>query len=292
MSSQGFRFKPLPINRTYGRHQGKTMVVIGCSASLDEVDLSLVEKFPKISIHRALRAIECEYLVISDPEVFHAVRPDIAKKYAGRWPQMLMWMNVLQGYRKYGINLEGKRYYEMRLEWRDEWKNARGYFQRAQMDPANPYGKYYLRGHNKPTRATDPGAFQLDGPFLRSHSTAIYATEWAFRMVAGEAPSRIILLGVDFRSKQIGSKDLTYMRHVDTNDQRDRKCKLVVCDLAVPQLGRAHRNLKRHGVELVNCSPWEGPLDEFIPRKDLGETVGSTSVPVSGLLGIRKDRRE
>ena len=282
MSSNGFRLKPSAINETYGRHNGQTMLVLGCSASVDEVELALVQDIPKVSINRGLRAIECEYCVFSDPDVFQAIKQDVKLRYGNKWPEMLIFRGVLGNWRSNGLRLDGKKYYEMRLGYKDGWKNQEGYYKRAPMPDDNPFKKYYA--HNgtpyntwknpKGVRATEPGCMAKDGTFLHSTTTAAYAIEWAFRMLVGDLPSRIILLGIDICYKRVGGKDLTYMKKIDTRSQQDKTCRIPFPDLFVPQLGRSIKYFAEHNVELINCSPWEGPLDEFVPRADLRTLKG------------------
>ena len=283
MSSQGFRLNPLPINKTYGRHEGETIICVGSSGSIDLLDLSLVDEFPKISINRGLRATECRYCVFSDPDVYLAIRWNIKKQYGGRWPEMLIYNRVLNNWRSNGVNLQDKKYYELRLEYRDDWHNIAGNFNREPMEPDNPYKHYYQVDHlsgrkrnPKALRASGPAGMRLDGTFLRSHSTTTYAIEWAYRMLAGEKPGRILLVGIDFAYKGLRprkGKDLTYTKLIDRKTQADKSCKLTHPDLTVPQLGRAVEDLRCKNIELINCSPWEGPLDEFIPRRDLSAAI-------------------
>lgn len=67
--------KPNDIAQLYGKHKDETIVVIGNSSSLNEMDLTLLDSFTTIGLNRILRAYEPIYLMVVDTSVIYVEAP-------------------------------------------------------------------------------------------------------------------------------------------------------------------------------------------------------------------------
>lgn len=270
--------KPLPINATYGQHNGQTIFVTATSASLAEVDLSLIRDYPKIAVNRAIRRVQANYLVFTEPDAYDAVKEEVDRIQ----PLCLVYRPTADTLIA-GGKFRNSRWCSLCMEDRDgHVRNSfKDDFEWEPIPPEHPYFSSYQmtynRDHRCRARIAKPGRMQLDGLFLRSNSCSIYATEWAFRMVSGPLPSRIVLLGIDFTTKRKNGKHLTFIPEINTMHVADLMCHghELPCDSVAPHLGKAREVMVEYGVELISASPWEGPLDEFLPRIPLEEVVAS-----------------
>lgn len=269
MPSLARAFRPLSIESLYGKHAGETVFVAGTSYSLDKMDLSGINGYTVIGINRAIRQFKCNYLSMSESEVFDAVKEEIEEQD----PTLLLYETCAHVIR---LKLRDRPYAVTRLEDRDGHKIGRrgvkGDFLWEALPPNHPYAKFYPDKR----RILEPGGPQKDGLFLRSNSNCIYALEWAYRFVSNElmTPSKIVLVGIDMRKKDIKNpRSLTYTKNVNTLHRRDLSCRLPPPDRVLPHLRRFWEVLAEHNVELVNASVVDGPLDEFIPREPLARIL-------------------
>lgn len=277
MPSPDSTSKLLRIDSLYGKHAGETLVILGTSPSLDELDLTQLAPLTKIGINRVIRRLPVDYLSMSECSAFHAVEQLIRAQQ----PVLLLYWHLAG---TLGQELNGLTYCAVRLEKRDGEKlnrlGRREGLEWEEVPPGHPYYRFYPNTFpNKKEsrrRIAKPGKIQRDGLFLHSCSNAMYAIEWAYRMLSdiNHTPGRIVLAGIDFRKAPSGpNKGLTYIREVNTMLVADRSCSLPPPDLFIPQLGRAREILAADNIELVSASPWEGPLDEMIPRRPLQEIL-------------------
>lgn len=106
---------------------------------------------------------------------------------------------------------------------------------------------------------------RFKGPLQQVDNTAYYAIEIALRMRGSHIPGRIVLLGVDLFYHPC------YPSHF-FGDGKEMGCR--------PNFGKvlkalAHTRdfMKKRRIDLVTCSPWEGPVTEILPRMTLEEAV-------------------
>lgn len=101
-----------------------------------------------------------------------------------------------------------------------------------------------------------------EGSLRQVDNTSHYAVEVAWRMMGCRGPGRIILLGVDMRyptkeEEEKGETDHSWGRG------GDRGCKPNF-DKAIEVYPQTNSDLAKHGIDLITCSPWEGPLTSVL----------------------------
>lgn len=271
----------LPIDSLYGKHAGETLFVIGTSFSLVELNLDLIESYTKIGINRIVRRLPVDYLSISEMGAFKAVEPEIREQD----PILLFYWATGLELQQRG-KLANLSFCMVRLEDRDGHEiNGRGQmgdFKWEEVSPEHPYYEHYPNTFpGKPLsrkRIAEPGHFNRDGLFLRSNSNSVYALEWAYRMLndGKGTPGRVILLGIDMRNQpRRGHQPLTYIPEINTMHILDTMVRLPPATRIIPHLRKARETMAEANIELLSGSPWDGPLDEFIPRRPLEEILNT-----------------
>lgn len=269
----------LPINSLYGKHAGETLFVIGTSYSIVEVNLDLLKPYTKIGINRIIRRMSVDYLSISEVGAFQAVEKEVREHS----PILLFYWATGDELQRRG-KLAELRFCMVRMENRDGHEiNSRGQqgdFKWEEVPQEHPYHQFYPDTFpGKPLsrkRIAEPGHFYKDGLFLRSNSNCIYALEWAYRMLSNPkgTPGRVVLLGIDMRNKKGNrTQPLTYIPEINTMHKMDTMVRLPPPTRIIPHLRKARETMAEANIELISGSPWDGPLDEFIPRRSLEEIL-------------------
>ena len=62
-------FKGNPLSKLIGRHDGETIIVIGNSRSLNEMDMGVMDDYTTIGVNRLLRTYTPNYLLVVDKSV-------------------------------------------------------------------------------------------------------------------------------------------------------------------------------------------------------------------------------
>ena len=97
--------------------------------------------------------------------------------------------------------------------------------------------------------------------FGRSRNTGCYAVETAYRFLGGRKGTTIALLGMELRWRNLEQSHFFGGGEVHTLKCRPHFAPGVEAMKAISKI------LKTQGIKLVNLSPWDGPLDAFVPRE-------------------------
>jgi hypothetical protein len=126
-------------------------------------------------------------------------------------------------------------------------------------------GDIYTFRVNPSRRLNRKGALrQLD-------NTSHYAVEVAWRMLGCKGPGRIVLVGVDLRYPTKEELEQGETDH-SWGSGADRNCKPNFTKV-ISGYTQSRDDLAGSGVELITCSPWDGPLTAMIQRRDFDELM-------------------
>ena len=211
--------------------QTGTSYILGNSVGLESLDLASLASDRScltIGVNRLLRVFAPEYLLVADLKIIAEERD----RLRAAKPKLLVW-------RKLGAMLAERKTLPGVRRW--TWDVGRAFTPKLRQ-PCLGY---------EPSWTT--------GVFLRSGNTGTYAIEAAALMGCTE----IRLLGIDLRF------DLPRSHFFGTNKHKGRR--ITYSPRQIKRMVSAYRaihdRLKTMGVRLINESPIDGPLDEWIPRE-------------------------
>ena len=107
------------------------------------------------------------------------------------------------------------------------------------------------------------------GPLKQVDNTSHYAVEMAMRMRGTGVPGQIVLLGVDLRWPNEEEKTRGVQSHI-FGDGATEGCKENFTKV-IGAYPRTFEWLKRRKIDLITCSPWDGPLTKTLLRKTFGD---------------------
>lgn len=212
------------------RHAGETILVVGTSGSLNELDMSLTNRFTTIGCNDALDFFISHELPL---------------------PQYLLTAEVTATRRAID-DLKANPHVTLLTKSREaEFARGEGF--------TGPIFTYSLT-----TKTPVP---VLHGPVKQMNNTSLYAIQIAVRLRGTATPGRIVLVGVDMRYPTAEEEVVGRTNHHHGDGTIDG-CKPNF-ESPLHYYPGVTTWLRGRGIELVTASPWDGPLTSMLSRVKL-----------------------
>jgi len=217
------------------RHLGETIIVVGTSGSLNELDLERMSKFTMIGCNDALGRFDTMGLPVPSYLLTAEVAPVIRAM-----PDL-------------------KAHPETTLITRKRV----AYHTRDQMFYEGDIYVYELR--------TKPVNWSNKGSLHQANNTAHYAVQIAARMCGVKTSGVVALAGVDLRYPIKKEVEEGKQNHYWGDGHVDG-CRPAF-DSAIEFFPMLRQALNGRGIKLVTLSPWDGPLTRIVPQATLEDLV-------------------
>lgn len=221
------------IDELSGRHKD-TIVVVGTSGSLNELDMGALSTLTRIGTNDALGKFDVMNLPV---------------------PEYLLTAELIPVQRAFPDLITHSEVTLITRERVAGWACSNGF--------AGPVFIYELT-----TKQPRP---MVRGPLLQANNTAHYAVQVAARVLGFEKPSQILLAGVDLRYPTQEEQDRGKTDHYWGEGKIDG-CKPNF-GTALRMFPDLVNWLSVRGIKLATLSPWNGPLTDMMPRVKLEEIV-------------------